>query len=47
MGDAVNRSKASGMRWKSLWLFAAWFVMSFPFRVVDKLRKIYVKPKIE
>lgn len=46
-GDAVARSKASGMRWKSLWLFAAWFVMSFPFRVVDKLRKIYVKPKIE
>ena len=38
-GDAVARSKASGMRWKSLWLFATWFVMSFPFRVVDRTKR--------
>lgn len=45
--DAISRSKTSGMRWKSLCFYVAWAFMSFPFRVMDKLRKIYVKPKIE
>lgn len=43
MGDAIIRSKASGLKRKSFRLFMAWFVLSFPFRVVDKVRKIYVQ----
>lgn len=43
MGDAVNRSKASGLRRKSFKLFGIWLLMSFPFRVVDKAKRTYIQ----
>jgi glycosyltransferase involved in cell wall biosynthesis len=45
MGDAVERRKSSGLKRKATQLYIAWFILSLPFRVIDKVKKLYVAPK--
>lgn len=45
MGDAVERCKSSGLKRKAIQLYIAWFILSLPFRVIDKAKKLYVTPK--
>lgn len=42
MGDAVSRCKSSGLRRKAVQLHVVWFVLSLPFRVLDKVKKVYI-----
>lgn len=45
MGDAVGRCKSSGLKRKATQLYIAWLILSLPFRVIDKVKKLYVAPK--
>lgn len=42
MGDAVNRCKSVGLMKKYYVLYPTWFLLSFPFRLMNKIRKQFV-----
>ena len=42
MGDAVNRCKSAGLMKKYYVLYPTWFLLSFPFRLMNKIRKQFV-----
>ncbi len=37
--DAIQRCKAAGFEKKSFFIYVKWFVLSFPFRVIDRITK--------
>lgn len=39
IGDAIQRSKAAGLKKISFFIYLKWFVLSFPLRVIDRLMK--------
>lgn len=46
LGDAVNRIKSIGMIRKYIMMYLGWLVLSFPFRVIDKVECICDKRKV-
>ena len=41
MEDAIQRSKAAGLKKKSFFIYVRWFVLSFPLRVIDRIMKAF------
>lgn len=39
--DAIQRSKAAGLKKKSFFIYVRWFVLSFPLRVIDRIMKAF------
>lgn len=41
MEDAIQRSKAAGLKKKSFFIYVRWSVLSFPLRVIDRIMKAF------
>ena len=45
--DAMNRLKLAGLTGRYMMIYLAWFIVSLPFRLVDKIKRLIARKRMK